>query len=207
MKHSELLSSLQNLTNYKPTQAEIVKILGVGQSTIGNRAARDSQYSLDEIILIEQAYGIAGMLTGSLMPVNDNCVSLNFYPEVYLSAGYGIEVIDEKPEKISIDARLLVSDRGTKLNHEKCEVVRISGNSMSPEYRHGDRVIIDKGDTELADGHIFAFRYKGQCYVKEINLLGNKIKCISINKEYDAFYIDESEDFLVFGRIIPRIRL
>ena len=78
---------------------------------------------------------------------------------------------------------------------------------MSPEYRHGDRVIIDKGDTELADGHIFAFRYKGQCYVKEINLLGNKIKCISINKEYDPFYIDENEDFQVFGRIIPRIRL
>jgi phage repressor protein C with HTH and peptisase S24 domain len=88
-----------------------------------------------------------------------------------------------------------------------CEVVMISGNSMSPEYRHGDRVIIDKGDTELADGHIFAFRYQGQCYVKEINLLGNRIKCISLNKEYDPFYINEDEDFLVFGRIIPRIRL
>jgi phage repressor protein C with HTH and peptisase S24 domain len=106
-----------------------------------------------------------------------------------------------------IDSRLLAKESGRKLNYSMCEVVMISGNSMSPEYRHGDRVIIDKADTELADGHIFAFRYQGQCYVKEINLLGNRIKCISLNKEYDPFYINEDEDFLVFGRIIPRIRL
>ena len=206
MLYSELIDRLQNLINVKVSQQTIANILGIAQTAISSRIKTNKTFNIDELMKIEQAMGItSGSLSG--IQTSDNCVSLNFYPEVYLSAGYGIEVIDEKPEKISIDARLLVSDRGTRLNHEKCEVVRISGNSMSPEYRHGDRVIIDKGDTELADGHIFAFRYKGQCYVKEINLLGNKIKCISINKEYDAFYIDESEDFLVFGRIIPRIRL
>lgn len=203
MKYSKLLYSLQNLINFTPSQADLCKILGMGRAAMSQRAQRDSQFTEEEIRKIEKIYTIR--LRDVELP--DDLVALNFYPEVYLSAGYGVTVIDEKPEKIVIDSKLLISDKGIKVNPELCEVVMISGNSMSPEYRHGDRVIIDRGDTELTDGHIYAFRYKGQCYVKEINLLGNKIKCLSINKEYDPFYIDENEDFQVFGRIIPRIRL
>jgi 3-hydroxymyristoyl/3-hydroxydecanoyl-(acyl carrier protein) dehydratase len=33
------------------------------------------------------------------------------------------------------------------------------------------------------------------------------IKCISVNKEYEPFFIERDVDFKVFGRIIPRIRL
>ena len=85
--------------------------------------------------------------------------------------------------------------------------LKIKGNSMFPEYHHGDRVIIDESDINLTDGQIYAFRYDGQCYVKEINRAGNKIKCISINREYEPFFIEPDIDFKVFGRILPRIRL
>ena len=203
MKYSELLHRLQNLIHFTPTQADLCRILNMGAATISKRSQRDSEFSNEEIEKLERHYGI--MLQDVNLP--DECITLTYRPEVYLSAGYGVEVLDEHQETIMIDSRLLAKESGRKLNYSMCEVVMISGNSMSPEYRHGDRVIIDKGDTELADGHIFAFRYQGQCYVKEINLLGNRIKCISLNKEYDSFYINEDEDFLVFGRIIPRIRL
>lgn len=203
MKYSELLHRLQNLIHYTPTQADLCRILNMGAATISKRSQRDSEFSNEEIEKLEKHYEI--MLQDVNLP--EECITLTYRPEVYLSAGYGVEVLDEHQETIMIDSRLLAKESGRKLNYSMCEVVMISGNSMSPEYRHGDRVIIDKGDTELADGHIFAFRYQGQCYVKEINLLGNRIKCISLNKEYDPFYINEDEDFLVFGRIIPRIRL
>ena len=203
MKYSELLHRLQNLIHYTPTQADLCRILNMGAATISKRSQRDSEFSNEEIEKLERHYEI--ILQDINLP--EECITLTYRPEVYLSAGYGVEVLDEHQETIMIDSRLLAKESGRKLNYSMCEVVMISGNSMSPEYRHGDRVIIDKGDTELADGHIFAFRYQGQCYVKEINLLGNRIKCISLNKEYDPFYINENEDFLVFGRIIPRIRL
>lgn len=48
---------------------------------------------------------------------------------------------------------------------------------------------------------------KVNVFIKEVNLLGNKIKCIPINKDYDPFYINEEEDFTVLGRILPRVRL
>ena len=203
MKYSELLHRLQNLIHYTPTQADLCRILNMGAATISKRSQRDSEFSNEEIEKLERHYEI--ILQDINLP--EECITLTYRPEVYLSAGYGVEVLDEHQETIMIDSRLLAKESGRKLNYSMCEVVMISGNSMSPEYRHGDRVIIDKGDTELADGHIFAFRYQGQCYVKEINLLGNRIKCISLNKEYDPFYINENEEFLVFGRIIPRIRL
>jgi phage repressor protein C with HTH and peptisase S24 domain len=138
---------------------------------------------------------------------SNNIVNVTYRPDVSLSAGYGITVYEEKAETMLLDARLFVSEKGNKIDPQYCEVVKISGNSMFPEYKDGDRVVIDKNCTELIDGHIFAFRYNNQCFVKEINLLGKRIKCISLNKEYDPFYIEEGEPFTVFGRILPRIRL
>ena len=124
-----------------------------------------------------------------------------------MSAGYGVEVLDEYSESIVIDSQFLTSERGMRVNPKNCKMVRVSGNSMFPEYHHGDRVIIDESDQNLTDGQIYAFRYDGQCYVKEINRAGNKIKCISVNKEYEPFFIERDVDFKVFGRILPRIRL
>lgn len=202
MKYSKVLTRLQNLIGTVPTQAELCKITGIKQSAMSNRANRDSDFSQDEIERINNYYQININKT-----IQNNCIPIIYRPDVYLSAGYGVDVLEERAQTMLIDACLLVSERGTKYNPEHCEVVRISGNSMAPEYRHGDRVIINKDDTELMDGHIFAFRYKNQCYVKEINLMGDRVKCISLNKDYDPFYIEQNEDFKVFGRILPRIRL
>lgn len=212
VKYKIVLDNLQNLTRMKIGHAWVSKTCAtqgveVSAGALQNRYAKDGYMKDEELIAIANFLCVPVEQITGLKADSMECITLTYRPEVYLSAGYGVEVLDEHQETIMIDSRLLAKESGRKLNYSMCEVVMISGNSMSPEYRHGDRVIIDKGDTELADGHIFAFRYQGQCYVKEINLLGNRIKCISLNKEYDPFYINEDEDFLVFGRIIPRIRL
>lgn len=211
---SEVQLTIQKLTNKKVTYSAMGEVLGTGRSNISARAKSNSKVTDKEIKLLENAYNVNLMdvIKGQLKEINEavkdwNLAKITYRPDVYLSAGYGVEVYNEDAETITIDARLLESGRGTKINPKNCEVVKVSGNSMFPEYRHGDRVIIDKSDTELIDGHIFAFKYKGQCFVKEINLIGDKIKCISLNKEYDPFYINQGEELTVFGRILPRIRL
>lgn len=214
---------LQTVTNKKVTYTDIGNILGTGKANISLRAKNKSTVTEKEIQLLEHAYNV-DIKTKSpkeralenikklqeqsgIHDNSNNIVNVTYRPDVSLSAGYGITVYEEKPETISLDARLFVSEKGNKIDPQYCEVVKISGNSMFPEYKDGDRVVIDKNCTELIDGHIFAFRYNNQCFVKEINLLGKRIKCISLNKEYDPFYIEEGEPFTVFGRILPRIRL
>lgn len=225
MRYNALLDTLQNLINYSPSQKELGEKLGLAQTSISGRANRNSNFTDEEIEKLEKAYNISII---SKEPSSDeeirerikklqqkvgivdnsyNVFNVTYRPDVFLSAGYGVEVYTEEAQTMALDSRLFVSDKGNKIDPKFCEVVSISGNSMAPEYRHGDKVIIDKNDTELLDGHIFAFRYNGKCYVKEINLLGKRIKCISLNKEYDPFYIEDGEDFTVFGRILPRIRL
>lgn len=212
---NEVKDQLQNLTNTKISYTDIGNVLGTGRANISLRAKNDSQISVNELRKLEEAYNVdlikqrLNNLSESLglAKLDTNTVKIPYRPNVYLSAGYGLEVYEESPQLVTLDLQLFITDRGTKINPAHCEIVRISGNSMYPEYRDGDRVIIDRDDTNLIDGHIYAFRYKDNVFVKEINVLNDKLKCISLNKEYDSFYIKQGEEFIVYGRILPRIRL
>lgn len=217
MEFKELKSTLQNLTNSEITYQKIADVLGRKLSTISTRKSKGSKVKFDEIKKLEKYFDViltdsACQMTKVVEQLEENRINIElaqieYFPDVYLSAGYGCEVMDEYSETIVIDSRFLMSERGMRVNPKNCKMVCISGNSMFPEYHHGDRVIIDESDLNLTDGQIYAFRYDGQCYVKEINRAGNKIKCISVNKEYEPFFIERDVDFKVFGRILPRIRL
>lgn len=217
MEFKELKTALQNLTNSEITYQKIADALGRKLSTISTRKANGSKVKFDELKKLEQYFNV--VLTETTcqsvkiieeIEENRNNIEhakIEYFPDVFLSAGYGCEVLNEYSEMVVIDSRFLMSERGMRVNPKNCKMVKISGNSMFPEYHHGDRVIIDESDLNLTDGQIYAFRYDGQCYVKEINRAGNKIKCISVNKEYEPFFIERNVDFKVFGRILPRIRL
>lgn len=208
MRHNELLDSLHNLIKIRPKQREIAEILNCKLSVIGNRATRNSNYPIEDIKTIGEYYHVD--LFNMTKKQDENItkgVIVKFRPDVYLSAGYGVEVYNEDTETMVLDERIFFTDKGTKINPENCEIVTISGNSMAPEYRHGDRVIIDKSVQHFIDGHIFAFKYNGECFIKEICLLGKRVKAIPLNSDYDSFFIDDSEDVVIFGRILPRVRL
>lgn len=204
----EKIQDLQNLTKRKISYEEIAPILGLGsKQAVQNRITRNQELKEWEILALDENFLHKSANFLNKNQQNDNIAIIAYYPDVYLSAGYGVEVVDERSETVVIDSQFLMSERGLSIKPKNCKMVRISGNSMFPEYHHGDRVIIDESDKNLTDGQIYAFRYDGQCYVKEINRAGNKIKCISVNKDYEPFFIERDIDFQVFGRILPRIRL
>lgn len=214
---NEFYDNLQSQSDSTITQTDLAKALGTTRSNISLRLKNKSDLKFDEVSKLEKHF--EKVLTKSACQTarfideieqsrnNVELATIEYYPDVYLSAGFGVEVLDESFEHVIIDERFLTSERGMRVNPKNCKMVRISGNSMFPEYHHGDRVIIDESDKNLTDGQIYAFRYDGQCYVKEINRAGNRIKCISVNKEYEPFFIEREVDFKVFGRIIPRVRL
>lgn len=59
MRSSVLFATLQNLIQYKPSQNEIAKIIGVKQSVIGNRVMRDSEFKDEEVKLLETHYAVS----------------------------------------------------------------------------------------------------------------------------------------------------
>jgi phage repressor protein C with HTH and peptisase S24 domain len=204
---TQIISEVQNLTKINITQSDLSRIWNCGRGNVSYLAKANSDITIDRIKMVEDFYKIK--LSGGIVQDSSNqeCVSVIYRPNVYLSAGYGIEVYDEEAETILLDKKLFVTDRGIRINPANCEVVTVSGNSMSPEYKHGDRVIIDHSVTTFSDGHIFAFRYNGECFMKEVCVIGKRIKCIPLNKEYEPFFIEPEEEVTIFGRILPRIRL
>lgn len=227
MRHNELLQTLQNLTNEKPKQKEIAEALGVDIGRIGKRASRNSEYSLDELQKINYYYGqkyyefdLFSGIYGQRISQNvikkslnnaqcgKNVVNIIFRPDVKFSAGYGTEVFEENNiEYVSLDECIFRTERGTKINPKNCELLTVSGNSMYPKWEDGDRFILDKSVTTFIDGQIFAFKHNGECYIKEICLLGKRAKAIPINKEYEPFFIEPEDDLVIFGRVVPRVRL
>ncbi len=213
----ELQDKLKN-HNINITAREICEVWGMNEQSFSKKKRQGTPIKHKNIKQLEEKLSIqlseSACQTAKLVEELEekrqfdvNLAKIEYFPDVYLSAGYGCEVLDEYSETVVIDSRFLMSERGMPVNPKNCKMVCVSGNSMFPEYHHGDRVIIDESDLNLTDGQIYAFRYDGQCYVKEINRAGNKIKCISVNKEYEPFFIERDVDFKVFGRILPRIRL
>jgi len=203
MKVDEVIEAVQERTGIMLKYSELGKICSLGRQTISYYKTGNKEFPQEYIRKIEEHYAID--ITN--LSMENNCIEVIYRPEVYLSAGYVIEVLDEHIERICLDKRLFITDRGIRINPANCEIVTVSGNSMAPEYKHGDRVILDKSVKEFIDGHIFAFRYNGECFMKEICIIGKRAKAIPINKEYEPFYIEPDDEITILGRILPRIRL
>lgn len=219
----EVQTALQKLTNKKITYTEMGKVWGTQRATVSARANNpNSQVSERELRLLEDAYNVklsneisATELKNRAKKMYDEmglgdkeAVKIMYRPDVHFSAGYGIEVLDEQEKQyITLDEKLFRTDKGTKIDPKNCELLTVSGNSMSPKWEDGDRFILDKSVKEFIDGQTFAFKLNGECYIKEICLLGKRAKAIPLNKEYDEFYIEPDDELVIFGRVVPRIRL
>lgn len=90
------------------------------------------------------------------------------------------------------------------------EIVRIRGDSMAPLLAAGDRVLIDRRDTKLRQGGIFAVRDADEVIVKQVALVRDveppRIQCISSNTSYAPFeLVLDGESVEIIGRVVCRI--
>lgn len=105
-----------------------------------------------------------------------------------LSAGTGLYAFDDVPtEQIEVPIDFKDIDF----------VISVSGDSMEPTYRDGDKVMIKK-QRDIKIGEIGAFMVNGEAYIKE---LGNKC-LISHNKKYapiQSLKLTNKKDHLLRG--------
>lgn len=91
-----------------------------------------------------------------------------------------------------------------QINH--MVLMRVTGDSMSPEIRQGDTVLIDQSQKELNPGQIYAVGIEGLVYLKRIDTRPGKLILHSINAaEYPPFEIDLAEQgnaVRILGRCI-----
>ena len=107
--------------------------------------------------------------------------------EARLSAGYGsLEVSKEIRRYYSFSSSFLYR----KGDPKKMVVMQVEGDSMSPEIRDKDIVLIDQSQKAIRLGQIFAVGFEDAIYLKRIDKLPGKVLLKSVNPEYPPVEID-----------------
>lgn len=78
--------------------------------------------------------------------------------------------------------------------------LRISGDSMEPDYHDGD-IILVKGRPTIQIGEIGVFVVNGSGYIKELG----KNKLISLNDEYEDIILTENDSVWCMGEVIATL--
>jgi phage repressor protein C with HTH and peptisase S24 domain len=141
---------------------------------------------------------------------NQDLVEVNFYPEVYASAGYGSE------NGHHIDSQKLYLDRSfvnnvLSLNQTKnLDIIKVIGDSMEPFVKNGEQVVVQR-DNEARNNEVIIANINGSIYVKRIlkDPLGNWVKLISDNDMYPDIELKGEEiNYLnIVGIVKAKVKL
>lgn len=119
-----------------------------------------------------------------------------FFKDIKVSAGYGNYYFEdiENAEMIEVPQCLFKNSN---------IAVTVKGDSMEPELKNGDIIIVNCDIKEPDKKHYFVVEYKNDVFVKSlsINSLGIVAGLISQNRYYPPFIIEDIEDFKIIGRV------
>nr|DAF65592.1 MAG TPA: Repressor protein CI [Caudoviricetes sp.] len=197
MKYSTLVFKLEKKIDYKPSQSELARIISIKPNAMSGRASRDSDFSEDEIKKIQSFYGVA------LGENNNNCVELDYYPNVFGSCGGGTMVFDESKEKITVAKDMIINYSPSKVYG----VMSAVGCSMSPKIEDGDKLVIEKWNGEqIKDNRVYLFRYNDELFIKRLVKNIDQIVCISENPRFEDRIIKDLKNFNLVGEIVGLFR-
>lgn len=201
MQYNEILDRLQNLINVKVSQQAIANILGVAQAAISGRIKRNSEFTIDELMKIEQAMGLP---VGSLSGVTTSDITLDFYPDVFGSCGSGSMVFSEASEKISVTKDIITNYSASN----QYSIISARGSSMSPVINDEDKLVIQHNvESQIIDDTVYLFRYNGELFIKRLVKNVDQVICISENPRFQDRIIEPTaENFSVIGKVVGLFR-
>lgn len=208
MKHNELLERLQNLIPtdafgkpVKISQQMIADCLEIRQSAIGNRAVKNGDYSIEELVKIES---VLGLPMGCLSGVSNSDITLDFYPDVFGSCGEGCMVFSETSEKMAVTKDVITNYSP----NNKYSIISARGSSMSPVINDDDRLVIQHNvENQIIDDTVYLFRYNDELFIKRLVKNVDQIVCISENPRFQDRIIEpKGDNFSIIGKVVGLFR-
>ena len=208
MRYNVLFERLQNLINYKPSQSEIGKILGLAQTAISGRANRNSNFSDEEIEILNSHYNINLFTTQNALDVLPEVekVQIDYYPDVCGSCGNGVFQFSTRKEQITIPRNAFW---GHLSKSKEYFVINAYGNSMEPFICDKDKLIIENWQGEqIVDNKAYLFCYKDELFIKRLAKNVDQLMIIPENKDYDIRKLegDQLKDVNIIGKVVGLMR-
>ncbi|CUJ80971.1 DNA polymerase V subunit UmuD [Achromobacter sp. 2789STDY5608628] len=77
------------------------------------------------------------------------------------------------------------------------------GDSMRPMFNPGDPLLVDRGVVTADYDAVYFFRVDGEGFIKRLQKIpGKGLMALSENPAYQAWVVEPSMDFEVFGRVL-----
>lgn len=155
---------------------------------------------------IAQGMGLAiekieALARGEDLPIQDLVLIRQYNLEA--SAGPGTFIESEPMAGLIALSRDMV--RGTlHAQPDKLSALYVKGDSMEPQLRAGDMVVIDHGQTRERTDGIYVLRIDGSLLIKSLQWLpGGKLRVKSENLAYESYTVDPLQDEVhVIGRVV-----
>jgi phage repressor protein C with HTH and peptisase S24 domain len=191
----EVFKIVEQKTGFKLTKAELARRINVSKQYINQ--IKDEYLPSKFITLLEQNFGI------EIVEENNNCIDLDYYPDIYASCGNGCIVFDESKEKLTI-AKSTIPYYSP---NEKYFVVTCKGSSMSPILEDDDKAIIQQWQGEqIIDDRIYLFSYNSELFIKRLVKNLDQIVVISENKTFENRIVTKKDEFRIIGQIVGMFR-
>lgn len=98
--------------------------------------------------------------------------------------------------------------RELRVSPKDLRLIHVEGDSMEPDLRSGDIILVDHTDTAARREGVYVIRMDNALLVKALQRLpGGVIKVTSRNPAYDPFSVnaidvESSDDFSIIGRVV-----
>lgn len=127
--------------------------------------------------------------------------------DVRAAAGRGSVVEDER----MVDVLAFKEDwirQELRATPDQLRLIFVEGDSMEPDLRAGDIVLLDHTDTTARREGVYVIRMDGALLVKQVQRLpGGVVKIMSRNPAYEPFSLpvsklEEPDGFAIIGRVV-----
>ena len=202
MKLKDIINEISYQQGRHVTREEIGEIFGVSRQRVtamlNNPLPPHRVKQLEEMFKTSFSEAIAQV-------GEDAFYKTPIYGNVSASCGNGVMVFDERQTAYYPISKQLFRQIGASQNDTN--IIFATGDSMNPEIKDGDALMVDCSKKDVVDGQIYVIRYDGQLLCKRLQKVPPcSVKVISDNSKYDAYCIDFSKeidfDFEVIGRVM-----
>lgn len=190
------------------SQNEFAAILGINRSAI-TQARRKNAVPAKWLLTLYRRYGLNPdwLETGNgrtfLKQADATESEFQRVPKVKarLCAGGGSFEVGSEVEGYYSFRKEWLSSKGSS---EKMVLMDIFGNSMSPELRDGDSVLIDESQKEILSGAMYAVGVEDTIMVKRVEKHPNRLVLLSDNTDYSPLFLsrEEMSGVRIIGKVL-----
>lgn len=190
------------------TLSDLAAILNVNRSSI-TQARKKNSVPANWLLELFRSHGLnPDWLEGGSGPQwlkSGDADESSFFsvPKVQarLCAGAGSFEVGARVEDYYSFRTEWLQNKGVK---NRMVLMDVSGNSMSPEIKDGDTVLIDQSQTNIFAGTVYAVGVEDTIMVKRIEKHPRKLVLLSDNKKYAPIFLsdDEMDRIRIVGKVL-----